>query len=168
MVFDFIKHWLFDKAYNAQIEYDKGSSRFVGVFMLYNGQSSELDQVIQILAHQGVKYEDIKFLLFQNSKGELPTDKPIYGLNQIHWSGYPNSTKIDEFLKNNFKNFYYLIPELNSQLKFIVHKVKSEFSAGIYSKGIEPYMELTIDNQYISPPNSLKEIFQLITKLKSK
>jgi hypothetical protein len=167
MPIDSIKKWLFQKELKKPIEIATEKSNAIGVFVDFM-KEEDLSQLSKLIQQQGGKQEDVCFLLFANQKEAIVSDVPSYCLKDIKWAGFPQSEAITKFISRNYKRFYYLSPKLDAHQYYVLSKIKADFKAGIYSKGIETILDLTIDNDFQSSLESLKEIHSTIAKLTTK
>jgi hypothetical protein len=95
-------------------------------------------------------------------------DDHAYSIKEITWAGYPKSDVITKFISRKYKKFYFLCPSYEKHHQFILSKISADFKAGVFHKEIEKKLDLTIDHQYQSANESLKEINQLINQLTNK
>lgn len=166
MIVEYIRNWIYNKELKKQVLYKKHDQALVGIMCDYTNNDNELQEIYKILNQIGYSSEKIVFLLYHNAKGPITSSHAIYTKDDIHWTGFPKSEKVNDFITQHFKSFYYLSTRFDLHQKFILSKIKADFKAGVYSKGIEDMLDLTIDSKNESPSSLLKEILQLITKLK--
>jgi hypothetical protein len=168
MFIEYIKSWIYEKELIKEVRYNSNNEGLIGIIMDYTNINKEYEDVVKILIQNGIKKEKIVFITFLNAKGPATSEIPVFTKDQIHWSGYPKSENINNFIKNKYKAVYYLASNFEKPYKFILAKTKSDFKAGIYYKGIEEFLDFTLDTKYTSSSELLREILQTITKLKEK
>ncbi len=169
MPLEFFKNWLFENELKKEIEITKDNGSSIGIYIPYIDNLSQIDAIRNFIVTHGTKMEDIHFLSFANQNVPLLSPSiPVYTLKDINWYGVPKNKIALDFISRKYKRFYYLFPTYTSHQKFIVSKIKADFKAGIYSRGIESKLDLTLDNKFSAPLESLKEIYSTIMKLRSK
>ncbi len=167
MPFDFIKKWYFDVALKKEVSVTEDNGASVGIYMQYLNDESHFDVLKTYIAHHGTKYEDIHFLSFANQK-ESVIAQQVYTLKDIKWYGIPECDLVSKFIARKYKRFYYLCPTMENHQLYVLSKIKADFKAGIYSKGVETLLDFTLDKKFSGPLESMREIDTTILKLRSK
>ncbi len=168
MPIEYIRKWLFDSEMKKPMSISNETSNAIGVYMLHNKEDNQIEQLKKQILSQGVKTDEISILLFANQKEALVSEEKNYTQKDIKWAGYPQGETINKFITKKYKRFYYLCPTMDAHQYFILSKINADFKAGVYSKGIENLLDLTIDNAFVSPTKSLQDIYTTITKLRNK
>jgi hypothetical protein len=169
MPFDFVKKWFFDMELKKDVKITEDNGSSIGIYIPYTADVHQIEAIYTFIGSHGTKREDIHILSFASQKEPIPTSTmPVYTLKDLKWSGFPQNDGVLNFISRRYKRFYYLCPSYLGHQKYIVSKIKADFKAGVYSNGIEKLLDLTLDNTFASPLESLKEIYGTISKLRSK
>lgn len=168
MFLEYIKNWIYEKELKKTGSGTTTNGGQIGIIMDYTKNNNVSEDIIRLLNQNGVQKEKIVFITYHNVKEKLPQDLPVFTKDQLHWSGYPKSVEVEKFITYNFNAVYYLASNFDKHFLFILSKIRSNFMAGVYHKGIEQYLDLTIDTIKTDPVEILKELLQMITKLKEK
>jgi hypothetical protein len=164
-----LKKWLFNKELKKEINVLEDNGVAVGIYTLYNNDQSQIEEIYNFIATQGTKRENIHILAFANQKEAIVNATyPVYTQKEIKWAGFPQHENVTKFISRKYKRFYYLCPSFDAHQRYILSKIKADFKAGIYAPSIETMLDFTLDNQFSSPLESLKEIYTTISKLRSK
>ena len=166
MIVEYIRKFLYEKELKKSVQYKNNKEDLVGVMFDFSNNDNETNEIYRILNQIGFSNEKIVFLLYDNSKAPKEKKQNTYYKDEISWIGFPKTEVVNDFMSNKYKSFYFLSSNFDLQQKFILSKIKADFKAGVYSKGIENLLDLTIDSKKETPSKLLKEILQLITKLK--
>lgn len=166
MIVEYIRNFLYEKELKKSVQYKNNKEDLVGVMFDFSNNDNETQEIYRILNQIGFSNEKIVFLMYENTKAPKEKKQNTYYKDDINWTGYPKSEVVNDFMSNKYKSFYFLSTNFDLQQKFILSKIKADFKAGVYSKGIEKLLDITIDSKNETPSKLLKEILQLITKLK--
>lgn len=166
MPLNLIKNWLYNSELVKKLTY-AGSTAEVGIY-LEDAENCQIDSLTTILKKSGYSEDQIHLLRFLRKKELTPGDDHAYSLKEITWSGFPNSDEVSKFLSKKYKKFFYLCPSYEKHQQFILSKINADFKAGVFHKGIESKLDLTIDHQFHSASQSLRDINQLINHLTNK
>ena len=131
-----------------------GEAKSIGV-LLDNADDTQLAAVRSYFQHKGISSDQLEFLLFLPEKPvELPSCL-YYHQKEIKWAGFAFNEDIASFLSHTSGKLYYLFADFDIHQQLILKHCKAAFKTGIYTKGLEPWLDLTIDDH---PGDSLAKI----------
>ena len=131
-----------------------GEAKSIGV-LLDNADDTQLAAVRSYFQHKGISSDQLEFLLFLPEKPvELPSSL-YYHQKEIKWAGFAFNEDIASFLSHTYGKLYYLFADFDIHQQLILKHCKAAFKTGIYTKGLEPWLDLTIDDH---PGDSLAKI----------
>lgn len=168
MFIEYIKSWIYENELKKEVRYETSDKALIGVILDYTNHKEESERITRLLTQQGNASEKIKFISFQPVKGKSSEPETVFTKDDVHWTGYPKAGLAMDFVSKKYKAFYYLASDLDKTMAFILTKIKADFRAGKYAKGIEQYLDLTVDTKNDSASTILKEIMETISKLKEK
>ncbi|MBK8701601.1 MAG: hypothetical protein IPN29_19440 [Saprospiraceae bacterium] len=168
MAFDFLRKWLFENALkNALASNAPTTKGKIGVFFNLPADPGEIDRLLEVFRKKGLKSQDISFLVYVPDKLMNPIDLPHYTPKEINWSRYASNEAVNNFVGTRFDRFYFLCPVFENHHRFILAQVVAALKAGVFSPGVESFLDLTLDRSFVSASQSLKDIEDLIYKLTS-
>lgn len=127
--------------------------------MLVDHTAVELIEPIrQYFRKKGVEAENLVFLVFLEQKPQSEENYLFYHSKEIKWGGYALNDNIKSFLGFDYTRVYYLCTSFDPHQNLILSNCCAAFKTGTYKAGIEPYLDLTIDDE---PCDALKQV-QLI------
>ena len=155
MALNWLKNWLLDRANSnfAQLT-THSDTRSVGV-LLDHAEPELQDSILRYFEKKGVPNDQVILLFFFSQK---PVEEPSclhYHSKDIKWAGYALNDHIRSFLSHDFNRLYYLCDGFDAHQQLILKHCKAAFKTGIYQSGVEPFLDLTIDDH---PGNALAQI----------
>lgn len=155
MALNWLKKWLLDSAEKKiAASAAQGKVASVGI-MLDDAGSESREAICQYFEKKGVHREDLEFLLYLKEKPVEAPDCLYYHQKEIKWAGYAFNENIASFLAHRFKRLYYLCADFDIHQQLILKNCQASFKTGIYTKDVEPWLDLTIDD---NPGDCLAQI----------
>jgi hypothetical protein len=155
---NWIKKWLFDRAKSTYAQLVLHiSKKTIGVLVDHSAVDF-IEPLRQYFRKKGVEAENLVFLVFLDQKPLSEENYLFYHSKEIKWSGYALNDNIKSFLGFDYTRVYYLCTSFEPHQNLILSHCSAAFKTGTYKAGIEPYLDLTIDDE---PCDALKQV-QLI------
>lgn len=167
MAFNWLKKWMLgnaDKKIAGSIV--PGEAKSIGV-LLDNADEIQLASIRSYFQQKGVSVDQMEFLLFLPEK---PLEVPsclYYHQKEIKWAGFAFNENIVSFLAHTYGRLYYLCADFEVHQQLILKHCKAAFKTGIYTKGLEPWLDLTIDDHPVDSLAKIKLIDNWIDKISS-
>ncbi|MBK7008619.1 MAG: hypothetical protein IPH94_02395 [Saprospiraceae bacterium] len=155
---NWIKNWLFERAKSTYAQLVLHiSKKTIGVLVDHTAVEL-IEPIRQYFRKKGVEAENLVFLVFLEQKPQSEENYLFYHSKEIKWGGYALNDNIKSFLGFDYTRVYYLCTSFDPHQNLILSNCSAAFKTGTYKAGIEPYLDLTIDDE---PCDALKQV-QLI------
>jgi len=155
---NWIKKWLFERAKSTYAHLVLHiSKKTIGVLVDHTAVEL-IEPIRQYFRKKGVEAENLVFLVFLDQKPQSEENYLFYHSKEIKWGGYALNDNIKSFLGFDYTRVYYLCTSFEPHQNLILSNCSAAFKTGTYKTGIEPYLDLTIDDE---PCDALKQV-QLI------
>jgi hypothetical protein len=155
---NWIKKWLFERAKSTYAQLVLHiRKKTIGVLVDHTALD-HIEQIRDYFRKKGVDEENLVFLVFLDQKPVTELNYLHYHIKEIKWGGYALNEDIKTFLSFDYTRVYYLCGTFEPHQELVLSHCSASFKTGIYKPGIEPYLDLTIDDE---PCNALKQV-QLI------
>lgn len=156
MALNWLKKWLLESAEKkiAAAAAAQGKATSIGI-MLEDADSESREAIYQYFEKKGVRRDELVFLLYLKDKPVEAPDCLYYHQKEVKWAGYAFNDQIASFLAHRFKRLYYLCANFDTHQQLILKNCQASFKTGIYTKDVEPWLDLTIDD---NPGDCLAQI----------
>lgn len=152
---NWIKKWLFERAKSTYAQLVLHTSKKTIGVLVDHTAVDHIEAIRQYFLKKGVNADNQIFLVFLDQKPVTELSYLHYHNKEIKWGGYALNEDIKSFLGFDYTRVYYLCTSFDPHQQLILSHCCAAFKTGTYKSGIEPYLDLTIDDQ---PCDALKQV----------
>ena len=166
MPFDKLKRWILGKTpIKPSQGHDKLSLPLHHIGLIAEIDSQEdLDAALAFSKRKTKEGQKVELCLFSSNKALAGDDFIIH--KDIKWSGKPTCERTMTFINTPFDILYCGNKHVGLTLEYVIKQADAKFKVGLYSKEMEPYLDLFCDSKHQRLGAILTEIDETLDKLK--